>query len=228
MTYLTEEENKYFEGDGSCNEKGQDLNTFLEEYNPWIYKNSSNTVDTAIFSFSDKNNKYKILLIKRKNHPSIGTWALPGGFVDYGEDVFDAAKRELFEETNIKGLYPVQIRTYGNGKRDPRTHIITTLYAALVSENSISPIAGDDAGDAAFFDIELNNAGDDNIRLNLFYKEKDLSLSAILKMTVFDKGIVPVKEYEIIRSEGIALDHAILITDAYDYIMNVQRIKNER
>ena len=58
----------------------------------------------------------KVLLIRRKNHPSIGDWALPGGFIDLYEDLEESAKRELFEETHIKGVETEQIRAFGMSK----------------------------------------------------------------------------------------------------------------
>ena len=94
MTYLSEKQNMDFIGTGENNEAGQDLSTFLNNYNPDKYKNPCNTVDTLVFTYNDNNGKItinKILLIKRKNHPSIGWWALPGGFVEYREDLRAAA-----------------------------------------------------------------------------------------------------------------------------------------
>ena len=99
MTYLSSEKNKYFKGDGSCNEEGKSLEEFLEEYDASLYKNPSSTVDTAVFTYKEDSDRLKILLIKRRNHPSIGQWAIPGGFVDFNEDIDDTARRELEEET---------------------------------------------------------------------------------------------------------------------------------
>ncbi len=69
-----------------------------------------------------------IVLIERKNPPY--GWAIPGGFVDYGESLEDAAKREAKEETNLEIRNPRQFRSYSDPKRDPRFHTISTVFIA--------------------------------------------------------------------------------------------------
>lgn len=71
-----------------------------------------------------------IVLIRRKNHPYRGLWALPGGFVEYGETVESAILREVKEETgleiDLKGITGV----YSRPDRDPRGHVVTICYKA--------------------------------------------------------------------------------------------------
>lgn len=74
------------------------------------------------------NYKGGIVLIKRKN-PPIG-WALPGGFVDYGETLESAAKREAKEETNLALKNLRQFHVYSEPKRDPRGHTISVVFIA--------------------------------------------------------------------------------------------------
>lgn len=90
--------------------------------------------------------KGKIVLIKRKN-PPFG-WALPGGFVDYGESFEDAAVREAFEETGLllRGLE--QFHTYSNPNRDARMHTASTVF---IAQSDDIPRAGDDAAEAGLF-----------------------------------------------------------------------------
>lgn len=87
-----------------------------------------------------------IVLIRRKN-PPLG-WALPGGFVDYGESLEEAAVREAGEETSLPITLTGQFHTYSNPGRDPRRHTITTVYTARADG---TPRAGDDAAEAGIF-----------------------------------------------------------------------------
>ncbi|NWF51562.1 MAG: NUDIX hydrolase [Nitrospirae bacterium] len=92
--------------------------------------------------------KYKggILLVKRKNPPE--GWALPGGFVDYGESLESAAIREAKEETGLDIELIRQFHTYSDPKRDSRHHSITTVYIAKAKGDAK---AGDDAGEIGIF-----------------------------------------------------------------------------
>jgi len=87
-----------------------------------------------------------IILIKRKN-PPLG-WAIPGGFVDYGESLEDAIVREAKEETGLDIKLIRQFHTYSDPKRDPRHHTISTVYIATASGR---PKAGDDAKEIGIF-----------------------------------------------------------------------------
>ncbi len=217
MTYLSEDKNKRFLGDGSRNENGESLEEFLLKYDPSHYQTPSSTVDTAVFAYDKTKTKLKLLLIKRRNHPSIGEWALPGGFVEFDEDIDVTSVRELEEETGLTGIRTVQIGTYGAPDRDPRTRIITTLYAALVPADSINPQAGDDAKDAVLFDIDLEEERD-SVKLILTSDQTDSTLEAIYKKIEIPDEFFSYTKYELISSHGIALDHELLILDAYMYI----------
>ncbi|MCX5847610.1 MAG: NUDIX hydrolase [Deltaproteobacteria bacterium] len=87
-----------------------------------------------------------ILLIKRKNIPF--GWAIPGGFVDYGESLEDAAVREAKEETGLDVKLIKQLHTYSRPDRDPRHHAISTVYFAKASGQ---PRAADDAAEVGIF-----------------------------------------------------------------------------
>ncbi len=100
-----------------------------------IYHNPIPTVD-IIIEIEPKG----IVLIKRKNTPH--GWAIPGGFVDYGESLEKAAIREAKEETNLDIKLVRQFHTYSNPKRDPRHHSISTVYIAKAKGK---PKAKDDA-----------------------------------------------------------------------------------
>ena len=111
-----------------------------------MYKNPLPVVDAIILD------KSKIALIKRKKEPFEGMWALPGGFIEYGEEPYRAAIREAKEETNLDVLLKEKNRAfvYGSPKRDPRGHLISLVFIAKAK--SPAGIKGmDDAADARFF-----------------------------------------------------------------------------
>jgi len=87
-----------------------------------------------------------VVLVKRKNPPH--GWALPGGFVDYGETLEQAAVREAMEETGLRIDLRRQLHTYSDPARDPRRHTVTTVFVAA-AEGTAS--AGDDAAEVRIF-----------------------------------------------------------------------------
>lgn len=95
----------------------------------------------------------EILLIKRLNEPFKDCWALPGGFVDENEDLEQAARRELFEETNIETTEMTQIGAFGTPNRDPRGHMISVAYQTDLIDNQIVK-AKDDAKEVKWFSIK--------------------------------------------------------------------------
>lgn len=90
----------------------------------------------------------RLLLIRRKNPPFQGQYALPGGFVDYGERMEDAALRELKEETGIDGRLIGLVGVYSRPDRDPRGHCVSAAYR--IDPGAQIPVAGDDAAEAEF------------------------------------------------------------------------------
>ena len=91
-----------------------------------------------------------IILIKRRNPPE--GWALPGGFVDCGESLEDAAVREAKEETGLDVDLLRQFHTYSAPDRDPRLHTITTVYIARAEGKAV---AGDDAKEIGVFGKDM-------------------------------------------------------------------------
>ena len=111
------------------------------------YKKPSVTTD--IFIFDDDLN---FILIKRRNDPYKDYWALPGGFVEYGESVETAAVREAKEETSIDVELNGLVGVYSEPDRDPRGHTITVAY--LAKGDLSTGKADDDAKDIAIFTLE--------------------------------------------------------------------------
>jgi 8-oxo-dGTP diphosphatase len=87
-----------------------------------------------------------IVLIERRNPPQ--GWALPGGFVDYGESVETAAVREAFEETGLNIILKEQFHVYSDPCRDPRHHTASVVF---IAESEGVPTAADDAAKAAVY-----------------------------------------------------------------------------
>lgn len=92
-----------------------------------------------------------VLLIKRRNPPY--GWALPGGFIDYGESAEQAAVREAFEETGLDVRLTGLLGVYSDPRRDPRFHTLSVVFMAE-SDPNVWPRAGDDAGDVRFFPLD--------------------------------------------------------------------------
>lgn len=109
------------------------------------------TTDVAVFAI--RKQELRLLLIRRRNEPYRGMWALPGGFLEIEESIETCAKRELQEETGLHNLYLEQLYTFGRPDRDPRERVISIAYFALVPPDSPEPQAGDDARELAWFPL---------------------------------------------------------------------------
>jgi 8-oxo-dGTP diphosphatase len=116
------------------------------------YARPALTTDCVVFGLDEED--LKVLLIQRDLPPFEGKWALPGGFVRVGESVDDSARRELEEETGLKKVFLEQLYTFGAPDRDPREHVVTVAYFALVNLIQHPPKADTDARSAAWFSLD--------------------------------------------------------------------------
>jgi 8-oxo-dGTP diphosphatase len=110
-----------------------------------MHRNPALTVDAVIVKGK------KIVLIKRQREPYRGQYALPGGFVEYGETVEAALRREVREETGLVVKIKSLIGVYSDPDRDPRGHVISVAFAADIIGGTLA--AGSDARDATLCDI---------------------------------------------------------------------------
>lgn len=222
------------------NREGLTEKEFLEKYDASIFEKPSVTVDMLIFTVVDEEKEnyrklpekaLKLLMVKRGEHPFVGKWALPGGFVSTKESLEDAALRELKTETNIDNVYMEQLYTWGDVDRDPRTRVISCSYMALVDSAKLNIVAGDDADDAKWFNIKYNLIQDKKTITEKGYIDEKLysinlwngteDLSATVKVVETVEGRVTKISREIVQSTGIAFDHAKMI----EY--GIVRLKNK-
>lgn len=227
-----------FLGNGKCNEEGKSLEKFLTEYDPNKYQNPSVTADFLVFqkpeNSYDLQKDLKLLLIQRKNHPCIGWWALPGGFVEIHEDIDKAAARELLEETGLSDIPMEQIYTFGKQDRDPRTRIVTVAYLALLESNQ-KVEAGDDAAEAEWFSLSIEKEYEElleegnailkhkrkreryHIRVTC-EKNQDIKAEATVDYFCNIDTLLLQEDYEVICSNGISFDHPAFILRAYQLL----------
>lgn len=218
------------------NKQGLTEEEFLKQYDDSIYEKPSLTVDMLIFTvMNEKKENYrklpekslKILLVKRGDHPYIGKWALPGGFVGINESLDEAALRVLRSETNIDDIYMEQLYTWGEVDRDPRTRVISSSYMALVDSSSLSIKAGSDEEDAAWFNVSYNLLQEKKeavekgyiyeqiVQIKLWNENEEL----FTKIKIIENVDGKVTR-EIIESEGIAFDHGKFIEYAINRLRN--------
>jgi len=113
------------------------------------------TVDVVVLATAGQ--QRNVLLVKRRNPPFAGCWALPGGFVEPDEPLEAAARRELAEETGVVPAHLEQLYTFGDPGRDPRGWTISVAYLALLTEED-TPAgqlrAGSDAQSVSWFPLD--------------------------------------------------------------------------
>uniref|UniRef100_UPI000A951333 NUDIX domain-containing protein n=1 Tax=Clostridium sp. NkU-1 TaxID=1095009 RepID=UPI000A951333 len=184
--------------------------------------------------------KQKSCSLSEKNHPSIGQWAIPGGFVNVDESLEAAAARELEEETGLKGICLEQLYTWGNVKRDPRTRVISVSYMAAVPKDQLTPKAGDDAAEARWFQVkkkklsELENGA--TYALTVENEEEHIFMSYRVTETYERQGMMWKKETEtdllpaidVLDQEKLAFDHAEILNVAMDRLEELEKEYREQ
>jgi len=210
-----------------------DEKKFLGQYRIEDYERPSVTVDIALFAISTTNSgdyrklpekNLSILLIQRDGHPFKDSWALPGGFVHPNETVEQAASRELSEESGVRDVSLSQLKVFSEPGRDPRGWIISCAFMALASADQFSLKSSTDAADSKWFKVNLRELSKDTENTKK-YKQRILSyelnltceeihISALLERKTTISNNSRQDEYRILRSEGLAFDHAIIIATA--------------
>ena len=119
---------------------------YLSQYDPSQFEHPSVTVDILIFTVKDR--KLHLLLIRRNEHPFMGKWAIPGGFLRMDESADEAAARRIREETGVENIHLEQLYTFSSVDRDPRTRVLSIAYLATVPYGRLRFQAGEGADEA--------------------------------------------------------------------------------
>lgn len=222
------------------NEEGLTEKEFLAQYRPGDYERPSLTVDVLIFALDEEEENAEILLIKRKNHPCIDQWAIPGGFVNLDESLEEAAARELLEETGLHGICLEQLYTWGNVKRDPRTRVISVSFVALISKDELILEAGDDASKACWFEVNKKKISDlehgSTYALTIENEEEHIFMSYRVTETYERQGYMWKKDSDIellpvidMRDQDkLAFDHEEILNAAMDRLEDLEKEYREQ
>lgn len=207
---------------------------YLSKYKQEKYDRPSIAADIVVFTVGKEEvldtrqlpvKKLRVLLIKRGSYPYKGAWALPGGFCRKNEEVYETARRELFEETNIRDAYLKLSGIYSDIDRDPRGWMISQAFLALMDGEKCNLRADTDAWDAKWFDVEVDKSGEEKlcekdkvimrIQYDLVLKNDRLRFVCRIAETRIYENYHEKISYEILESDGIAFDHAKIILDAF-------------
>lgn len=115
------------------------------------YPRPALTVDLVLVS---RDTVPRVLLIQRKGEPFAGAWALPGGFVNEGEGLAEAARREMMEETGVAVETLEPLYTAGDPGRDPRGWTVSVVFLARLDARKVKAQAGDDAAAVRWFRLD--------------------------------------------------------------------------
>lgn len=206
---------------------------YLAQYDITKFERPSLATDMAIFAIMEEGEHenyrklpqkaLKLLLIRRATYPFKDLWALPGGFCRPDEDVYETAKRELYEETHVNAAYLQLAGTFGEIGRDPRGWIISNTFLSLVNGEDCKPRGGTDAWEAKWFSVDLvlrdsrKNLQAESVEivteyeLKLCHEETGECLSAVIKEYKQFEHYHETVRYEILDSKGLAFDHAKII-----------------
>lgn len=211
----------------------QEEKMYLEQYDITSFERPSIATDIAIFSIMEEGENenfrklakkaLKLLMIKRATYPYKGCWALPGGFCRPDEEMYQTARRELYEETNVENAYLELAGTFSELERDPRGWILSNTFLALMDGAKCKPRAGTDAWEAKWFSVELEQSNvqkhsdetsvsiETDYLLKLSHEESDTFLAAQIREHKRFENYHETVEYEIIGCDNLAFDHAKII-----------------
>jgi 8-oxo-dGTP diphosphatase len=126
---------------------------FLAGYDVSKFERPSVAVDVSLLAVRD--GKLVTWLVRRKEHPHRGRWALPGGFVRMKESLQDAAARVLADKSGVRNVFVEQLFTFGAPDRDPRTRVISVAYYALVDVSRLERLARERGEEVCIVELEV-------------------------------------------------------------------------
>ena len=197
---------------------------FLKAYDPSKFERLSLTTDILVFSVSSEETenyrktdtkKMSILMVKRDNYPYKDKWCLPGGFMGYSEELDEAPRRILKNETNVDDIYLEQLYTFGGVSRDPRMRVVSTSYMALIDKNLLHNKLNENA---SWFDITLYEEKNNIVDIVLDNGTETISFK--VKKTLREKT-TDRYDFSIVENESIAFDHPLVI------LSGLERLKNK-
>lgn len=197
---------------------------FLKDYNPDEFKRLSLTTDILVLSVSSNDNSnyrktddksMSVLLVKRDNYPFKDKWCLPGGFVGYDEELDEAPKRILKNETNLDNIYLEQLYTFGSINRDPRMRVVSTSYMSLIDKNRLNEHINKNA---SWFDITLYEEKNNIVTIVLDNGTETISfkIEKVLREQTTDRY-----SFHTLENNSIAFDHPLVI------LAGLERLKNK-
>ena len=196
---------------------------FLKDYDSSQFEKLSMTTDILILSVADEytgnyrklsEKKFSVLLVKRDNYPFKDKWCLPGGFINIDEDLEDAARRVLKNETNLENIYIEQLFTYGAPDRDPRMRVVSTSYMSLIDKNRLDTSVTKNADWFNITYLEDKNS----IHVTLDNNKEEIKF--VIKKVLRDKS-TDRYDYIIDKNDKLAFDHARVI------VAGISRLKNK-
>ncbi len=225
-----EQSSSFAESGERLDQRGWNEQQYLEQYDVSAFERPSVTADMLIFTILDEQqDNYRklpekslhLMMVQRGEHPYLGWWALPGGFVGMKESLDEAAARELRTETGLDGIYMEQLYTWGAVDRDPRTRVISTAYMALADSTSQQIQAGDDAQDARWFKLGYRVLQEKKVHMEggcrlerdvqVELTHQDIRLTGTVRVTRTYHGTLIGEQWQVLSSEGIAFDHVQMI-----------------
>lgn len=189
---------------------------FLRAYNIGDYDRPSIAADLAVFRMrvtdgenfrKDPESTLSLLLIRRGEHPFLGQWALPGGFLRMDETVEACALREAQEETGITPTAMLYLGVFSAVDRDPRGRIISNAFTCILN-GDVVPKAGTDASEARWFDVAFTESDDGVFRAVLTSGETVLRICLAERKSLCGDALIAQEP------QPLAFDHAVIVASA--------------